>query len=199
MENLVQDVRYAFRKLAASPGFAVLTVMTLALGIGANTAMFSVLNGVILRPLAYPHPDQLMFITSQFPGLGFNQFWVSSPEFMEFRDWNKAFSSVGAYSVRAANLGAERPARPVTALVTSELMPTLGVQPRLGRAFTLADTLPGAEDVAVLSDSLWRSSFNADPGILGKTVKIDGLATRIVGVMPPGYDVHGQKSSCGSR
>ncbi|MEO7272079.1 MAG: ABC transporter permease, partial [Vicinamibacterales bacterium] len=193
MQNLMQDVRYAVRKLAASPGFAVLTIVTLALGIGANTAMFSVLNGVILRPLAYPAPNQLMFITSQFPGLGFNQFWVSSPEFLEFRDWNRAFSSVGAYSVRAANLGAERPSRPVTTLVTSELMPTLGVQPRLGRTFTLADTLPGAEDVAILSDTLWRTSFGADPAVLGKAPLIDGQPTRVVGIMPPGYDVHGQK------
>ena len=95
--------------------------------------------------------------------------------------------------MRAANLGTERPARPVTALVTSELMPTLGVSPRVGRAFTLADTLPGAEDVAILSDELWRASFSANPAAVGQTLKIDGVPTRIVGVMPRGYDVHGQK------
>ena len=193
MEAFIQDVRYAIRKLAGSPGFAVLTVLTLALGIGANSAIFSVVNGVVLRPLAYPEPGRLMFITSQFPALGFNQFWVSAPEFLEFRDWNRSFDSVGAYSVRAANLGTDRPARPVTALVTSELMPTLGVPPRVGRAFTLEDTLPGAEDVAILSDELWRTSFNGDAAVVGTTPKIDGLPTRIVGVMPPGFDVHGQK------
>ena len=107
---------------------------------------------MVLRPLAYPQPDRLMFITSQFPALGFDQFWVSAPEFIELRDWNTSFDAVGAYTVRAANLGTERPTRPVTALVTSELMPTLGVSPRVGRAFTLEDTLPGAEDVAILSD-----------------------------------------------
>ena len=79
MEDFIQDVRYALRKLGGSPGFAVLTVLTLALGIGANTAIFSVVNGVILRPLAYPDPSRLMFITSQFPALGFDQFWVSVP------------------------------------------------------------------------------------------------------------------------
>jgi predicted permease len=193
MEAFIQDVRYAIRKLAGSPGFAVLTVLTLALGIGANSAIFSVVNGVVLRPLAYPEPDRLMFITSQFPALGFDQFWVSAPEFLEFRDWNRSFDSVGAYAVRAVNLGTDRPARPVTALVTSELMPTLGVLPRVGRAFTLEDTLPGAEDVAILSEPLWRTSFNADVAVVGQTLKIDGLPTRIVGVMPPGYDVHGQK------
>jgi putative ABC transport system permease protein len=193
MEAFIQDVRYALRKLSGSPGFAALTVLTLALGIGANTAIFSVVNGVVLRSLPYPAPDRLMFITSQFPGLGFDQFWVSTPEFLEFRDWNRSFDSVGAYSVRAANLGTDRPARPTTALVTSELMPTLGVPPRLGRSFTLEDTLPGAEDVAILSDELWRTSFNSDPAVVGRTPKIDGLPTRIVGVMPPGYDVHGQR------
>ena len=91
MEAFLQDVRYALRKLAGSPGFAALTVLTLALGIGANTAIFSVVNGVVLRPLAYPDPGRLMFITSQFPGLGFDQFWVSTPEFLEFRDWNRSF------------------------------------------------------------------------------------------------------------
>ncbi len=193
MADFIQDVRYAIRKLTGSPAFAVLTVLTLALGIGANSAIFSVVNGVILRPLAYPQPERLMFITSQFPALGFDQFWVSAPEFLEFRDWNQSFDSVGAYTVRAANLGTDRPTRPVTALVTSELMPTLGVPPRVGRAFTREDTLPGAEDVAILSDGLWRTSLNANPAAVGQTLKIDGVPTRIVGVMPPGYDVHGQK------
>jgi putative ABC transport system permease protein len=193
METFVQDVKYALRKLANSPGFALLTVLTLALGIGANCAIFSVVNGVILRPLAYPEPERLTYITSQFPALGFDQFWVSAPEFLEFRDWNRAFNSVGAYTIRGSNLGADRPSRPTTALVTSELMPTLGVSPRVGRIFTLEDTLPGAEDVAILSDDLWRASFGADAGIVGRIVKVDGLPTRIVGVMPRGYDVHGQR------
>jgi predicted permease len=134
-----------------------------------------------------------MFITSQFPALGFDQFWVSAPEFIEFRDWNRAFESVGAYTVRAANLGTEQPSRPVTALVTHELMPTLGVQPISGRVFTREDTLPGAEDVAVLSHELWQGSFNGDPGVIGRIIKIDGASTRIVGVMPRGYDIHDQK------
>ena len=102
MESFVQDVRYALRKLAASPGFALLTVATLALGIGANCAIFSVVNVVILRPLAYPESGRLTFITSQFPALGFDQFWISAPEFLEFRDWNRAFDSVGGYSVLEA-------------------------------------------------------------------------------------------------
>src|SRR5262249_24985499 len=141
----------------------------------------------------YPEPGRLMFITSQFPGLGFDQFWVSAPEFLEFNQRNRSFETVGAYSVRAANLGTEVPSRPVTALVTHELMPALGVQPVRGRAFTREDTLPNAEDVAILSYELWQRAFGRDDGALNKVVEIDGVKTRIVGIMPPGYDVHDQK------
>src|SRR5512141_1000736 len=160
MEKLLQDVRFALRKLAKSPGFALLSVATLALGIGANTAIFSVLNAVLLRPLPYPHPERLPYITSQFPALGFDQFWVSPPEFVEFREWNRSFESVGAYTSRAANLGIERPIRPITAIVTDDLMTTLGVQPEMGRRFTREDTRPGGEDVAILSHELWQRAVN---------------------------------------
>jgi putative ABC transport system permease protein len=193
MISLRQDVRYALRKLRKSPGFAALTILTLALGIGANSAIFSVVNGVVLRPLPYPESQRLMFITSQFPSLGFDQFWVSAPEFIEFRDWNQSFEGVGAYTVRAANLGTDQPSRPVTALVTHELIPVLGVNPMLGRTFTREDTLPKAEDVAILSHELWKRSFGGNPAILGTTTTIDGVTTRIVGVMPAGFDVHDQR------
>ncbi len=193
MNSLTQDVRYALRKLRKSPGFATLTILTLALGIGANTAIFSVVNSVVLRPLPYPEPQRLMFITSQFPSLGFDQFWVSVPEFIEFRDWNQTFEGVGAYTVRAANLGTEQPSRPVTALVTHELIPVLGVNPLFGRSFSREDTLPGAEDVAILSYELWQRTFAGNPAVLGTITPIDGVSTRIVGVMPAGYDVHDQR------
>src|SRR5262249_26359105 len=118
MDNLRKDIRYACRTLARQPGFALVTIMTLALGIGANTAVFSVVNGVLLRPLGYPQPDRLELVTSQFPGLNFDQFWVSLPEFVEFRQHNQAYSDVGAYNIGAANLGTSSPSRPVRALVT---------------------------------------------------------------------------------
>ena len=193
MDTLFQDFRYALRGLRKNPGFALLTVLTLALGIGANTAIFSVVNGVVLRPLRYPEPKRLMFITSQFPGLGFDQFWVSAPEFLEFGQRNRSFDTVGAYTVRAANLGTDVPSRPVTALVTHELMPALGVQPIRGRMFTREDTLPNAEDVAILSYELWQRSFGSHENAFGTILDIDGVKTRIVGVMPRGYDVHDQK------
>ena len=189
-----QDLLYAFRHLWKNPGYALVTVLTLALGIGANTAIFSVVNGVVLRPLPYPEPGRLVFITTQFPALGFDQFWVSAPEFIEFRERNQAFEDVGAYRSGAVNLGTQdQPRRVVSAVITSELMPVLGVSPIRGRQFTRADTLPGAEDVAALSSELWRSAFGADESVLGRVIPIDGVPTRIVGIMPPGYDVHDQR------
>jgi len=193
MDSLFRNVRYAVRALRRQPGFTTIAVLTLALGIGANTAVFSVLSGVLLRPLPYPAPEQLEYITSQFPGLGFNQFWVSLPEFLEFRDHNQAFASVGAFSVGAANLGTATPSRPVRALVTAEFMPTLGVHPNAGRWFTEADTRPGAEEVAILSWDLWQRAFGGDPAVLNRVIDVNNIPNRIIGIMPPGYDIHDQK------
>jgi predicted permease len=194
MDKLKRDFVYAVRTLRKSPGYAVVTILTLALGIGANTAIFSVVHGVLLKPLGFPAPERLVFITSQFPTLGFDQFWVSAPEFLEFRDRNQAFENVGAYSAGAVNLGTEaQPQRVNSAVVTSELMPVLGVPPIRGRLFTREDTLPGAEDVAVLSTEVWRGSFNADEAVIGRTIQVDGVPTRVVGIMPAGYDLHDQK------
>ena len=186
-----QDFAYALRSLSKSPGYAAVTILTLALGIGANTAIFSVVNGVVLKPLPYPSPERLIFITSQFPKLGFDQFWVSAAEFIEFAENTRAFAQVGAYRAGASNVGTpDQPRRVTSAVITSELMPALGVAPIRGRQFTREDTLPGAEDVAVLSSELWRSAFGGDESIVGRTVPVDGAPARIVGIMPPGYDVH---------
>ncbi|MEO5894405.1 MAG: ABC transporter permease [Vicinamibacterales bacterium] len=194
MDRLKLDLVYAFRNLRKSPGYAVVTILTLALGIGANTAILSVVNGVILKPLPYPKPERLVFITSQFPTLGFDQFWVSSPEFLEFRERNQSFQEVGAYSSSAVNLGTQdQPRRVNSALVTSELMPVLAVQPIRGRVFTRDDTLPGAEDVAILSAEVWNTAFGSDETVVGRVVPIDGTPTRVVGIMPSGFDVHDQK------
>jgi len=193
METLLKDLRYALRNLRRNPGFTLLAVLTLALGIGANSAIFSVVNAVVLEPLPYPNPERLVFITSQFPSLGFDQFWISMPEFIEFRDHNKSFQTVGGYRVGAANLGAGRPVRPVTARVTDGLLQTLNVKPLLGRDLTVEDTRPGAEKVALLSYNLRQSAFGGSEDVLGRTVVIDAVTTRIVGVMPPGFDVHDER------
>ena len=189
-----QDLVYALRSLRKSPGYAAVTILTLALGIGANTAIFSVVNGVILKPLPYPSPERLDVHHQSVPGLGFDQFWVSAPEFLEFAESNRSFQQVGAYRAGAVNLGTpDQPRRVNSAVITSELMPVLGVAPIRGRQFTREDTLPGAEDVAMLSSELWRSAFGGDETVVGRAIPIDGAPTRIVGIMPPGYDVHDQR------
>src|SRR5215510_112038 len=193
VETTMQDLRYALRMLRKTPGFAAAAVLTLALGIGANTAIFSVLNAVILKPLEYQRPDRLMRLASTFPN--YDEFWISLPEYLEFREWTKAFSSVGAYQTWESNVSApDRPQRVRSMLATHDLFTTLRINPRLGRAFEEADNRPGAAEVAVLSDGLWRSSFGGDERIVGKAVEIDGVKRTVVGVMPAGFDVADQRT-----
>src|SRR4051794_13114902 len=160
---MMQNLRYALRTLAKSPGYAAVTILTLALGIGANTAIFSVVNGVLLKPLPFPRSDRLLFITSTFPTLGFDRFWVSVPEWVEFRQRNRSFQDVGAYREGSVNLGTpERPRRVSSALVTPNLMAVLGVAPLRGRLFTDPDAAVGAEDVGIISYGTWQSDFAGD-------------------------------------
>jgi predicted permease len=194
VERILQDVRWAVRSVVRAPGFAAVAILTLALGIGANTAIFSVVNGVLIQPLPFPHANQLVFITSQFPTLGFDQFPVDAAEYFELRERNHSFSDVGAYVTGAVNIGADgqQPARVASGIATASLFPTLGVAPRYGRTFTQEETLPNAAPVAVLSSELWQSTFAGDRGVVGKPIDVDGVKTTVVGIMPPGFDVHDQ-------
>jgi predicted permease len=192
VETTMQDLRYALRMLKKTPGFAAAAVLTLALGIGANTAIFSVLNAVILKPLEYQQPERLMKVVSTFPN--YDEFWISLPEYLEFREWTKAFSSVGIYQTSESNVSSpDRPQRVRSMLATHDLFTTLRVNPRLGRVFEEADNRPGAAEVAVLSDGLWRSSFGGDQQIVGKAIDIDGVKRTVVGVMPASFDVADQR------
>ena len=196
-----QDLRYSLRSLLRSPGYALVTVLTLALGIGANTAIFSVVNGVILRPLPYPNPDQLVFLTTQFPAFGFDQFWVSPPEYFEFREINQSFSAVGAFTTGEANLSAgDRPRRVRTANVDDRLLTALGIQPFAGRLFRKGETdltgpppAPGSPPVplppfTILSYETWQTAFGGR-NMIGQTVEVNGLTREVIGIMPPGADV----------
>jgi len=194
MRSVLQDLQYAGRLLVRSPAFTLLTVLTLALGIGANAAIFSVVDGVLLTPLPYRLPDRLMAVYSQFPGLGFDKFWVSGPEYLEFRRWNTSFQDVGAYVTGEVNVeGTDQPLRVRAAAATASLFSTLAVDPVLGRAYTQAEDLPNAEKTVVLSHGLWMRAFAGDRGILGKRVIIDGEPRTILGVMPPSFDIGGQR------
>src|SRR6185369_7864584 len=171
MDGLLRDLRHALRNLLRSPAFASVTVLTLALGIGANTAIFSVVNAVILRPLGYPKPDALIYISTQFPTLGFDQFWVSPPELFELRERTQSFSSIGAFATSNVNLSAtDRPRQVNTIQADADLFNTLGVAPWLGRTFAVAETRPGGANVAVLSYEVWQSAFGGSDAIVGRTV-----------------------------
>lgn len=167
-DTLWQDVRYAGRSLLRAPAFTIVTILTLALGIGANSAIISIVNSVILRPLDCPKPEQLMYLTTTFPSLGFDQFWVSPPEFFEFQELNQSFSEVGAYRTGEVNLTAgDRPVRVRSASVSDEILRVLGARPAEGRLFAEGETdvtgpapAPGAPPpqppaIAILSHELW--------------------------------------------
>jgi putative ABC transport system permease protein len=201
IDELTQDVRSAVRSLVRSPGFTAVAVLTLTLGIGANTAIFSIVNGVILRPFSYPKPDQLMFLTTQFPTLGFLQFWVSAPEYLEFRQINQSFADVGAYTLGEVNLSAgDRPLRVRSANVDEHLLNALGVQSGQGRLFAKGETditgtppaaggpPPQPPAIAILSYELWQSAFAGQP-MIGQKVEVNGVRREVIGIMRPGTDL----------
>jgi putative ABC transport system permease protein len=190
MTDLLADVRYALRSLIKNPGFAAVAVLTLALGIGANSAIFSVVNAVVLRPLAYDEPAELVAIATQFPTLGFDEFWVSPPEYLELKERNRVFESIGGYRSGQSSVGGmERPVRVTSATATADLFTTLGVPARMGRTYTAEEDLPNAEPVVVVSHELWQTALGADPAIIGRTIEVNGQQRQVVGVMPPGFDV----------
>jgi putative ABC transport system permease protein len=188
MESIWQDLRYGLRMLVKKPGFTAVAVFTLALGIGANTAMFSVLNTYLFRALPYPDPDRLVRVFRTSPH---SQSWPHSPgNFFDHREQNSVFEYMAAFVSIRPNLAA--PGEPAERLqgiaATSDFFQVLGVQPALGRVFTPEEHETGADGVAVLSDRFWISRFGGDPNVLGRTVLLDGQSVTIVGVMPPGFD-----------
>ena len=184
LELLRQDLRHAWRSLARTPGFALTVILVVALGVGANTAAFSLADFVLLRPLPFAEPDRLVKLWQSVPGYGRNEL---SPA--NYRDWRAAarsFSEIAAYTNREANLtGAAEPERLEIARATPELFGLLGVPAAMGRAISPADSAEG--QVVVLSHGLWRRRFGGDPGALGTTVRLDGEPYTVIGVMPPGF------------
>ncbi len=194
MQTLIQDIRFALRTLIRTPVVTGVAVLTLALGIGANSAIFSVVNGVILKPLDYEQPSELVFIASGFPTLGFDQFWMSGPEYRELKDWNQSFLDIGAYNTGEVSItGGDSPIRVSAAFATAELFGVLGVPAFMGRAIGRDDDVPQAEPVLVLSHGLWQRAFGGDRNVLGKVYEVNGTTRTIIGVMPQGFDVHDEK------
>lgn len=185
LETLLQDLRYGLRQLRRNPGFTAVAVLTLALGIGANTAIFSVVNAVLLRPLPYKDPGQLVWGAERF-GFSHGPAAVVSPDFTAWKDQNQVFQQIGAFEGGGgANLtGGGLPAHVSLTNATATLFPLLGVKPLLGRTFLPDENKRGGDHVAMLSERLWRGRFAADRHILGKTILLDGKPYTVVGVVP---------------
>jgi len=184
---MIQDLRYALRQLAKSPGFTVVALLTLALGIGLNTSMFSILNVLLFRALPYPDSDRLVRVFRTSPQ---SQVWPHSvANFLDHQAQNQSFERMAAAAWATFNLA--EPGAPAEQLhgmaVTADLFPVLGVQPEMGRWFSPDEDQPGRNQVVMITHELWSSRFAADPKIVGRTLRLNGENVTVVGVMPAGF------------
>lgn len=183
METFFQDLRYGFRMLRKNPGLTLVAVVTLALGIGANTAIFSIVNATLLRPLPFSEPQRLVWVWDVQPNYGNAP--SSYPEFLDWRNRNQVFESIAGYQGANFNLtGVGDPERVPGLLTTANFFSLLGVQPVLGRTFLDEEDRPGANPVVLLSQSFWKSHFGADPGLIGRTIVFNGKSHSVVGILP---------------
>ncbi len=188
MGNLLQDVRYGFRTLWKSPAFTLIAIAALALGIGANTVIFSVVNALLLRPLSFPHSEQLTAILVKDPDTGEHYSSYSYPNFQDIRDQNQVFEHVAAsYMTTAFLRTGDEPERLRGTYASADLFPLLGVNPLVGRAFSMEEEKPGSEQVIVLSYDLWQRRFGGDPAIVGQQLFINDQSRTVLGVMPQGF------------
>ncbi|MCI0339294.1 MAG: ABC transporter permease [Acidobacteria bacterium] len=189
MNNIWQDLRFGLRVLIKKPGFTIVAVLALALGIGANTAIFSIVNTVLLRPLPYQEANRLLLIWTKFlPDLPQN--WVSGPEVVDFRERNNSFEQLGVLAFQNYNLtGLGEPEQLQAGVVSANLFPILGVQPIFGRLFRPEEDQPGTGQVAILNHDFWQKRFAGNQQIVGQTISLDGRPFTVVGVMPPGFGV----------
>ncbi|MFZ0821196.1 MAG: ABC transporter permease [Candidatus Acidiferrales bacterium] len=192
MGTFLQDIRYAARMLLKNLGFTIAAVLCLTLGIGATTAIFSVVNTVLLRPLPYSHPEQLIRVYSQFPNFpkgGLSKFWFSAPEFLDLRKDSHSWASLDAWITGGVNLAGEtQPVRLTSAALSGGLLTSLGVSPVVGRVFGPSEDVPGPSTVADISYGVWKSVFGSDSNIVGRETLLNGRKCTILGVMPPGFE-----------
>jgi hypothetical protein len=186
MESLMQDLKYAARVLLKSPGFVLIAVLTLALGIGANTALFSVVNGVLLRPLPFPRPNEL-FVVSEKSAI-FDNFSISYPNFQDWQRSNSSFSSLVAYRNDDFSItGSGEAERVRVGMVSAGFFETLGVNPTRGRLFTADEDRKGSAPVALISAGLWQRKFGSAPDIIGKRITMNGDSYAVIGVIPASF------------
>ncbi|MEN3332077.1 MAG: hypothetical protein V7641_1442 [Blastocatellia bacterium] len=189
IECIRQDIGYGARILLKHPGFTFIAVFTLALGIAANTAIFSVVKSVLLRPLPYAQADRLLQLHFYAPSIDHEQTWIAARDVADFQAQSQSFAGVGLYGYAMLNLSQDSLPEAIYGLrVSAELLPTLGVTPALGRYFTSEEDQLGRNHVIILSDDLWRRRFAADPEIIGRSVQLSQEKYTVVGVMPPGFN-----------
>ena len=187
MDSIIKDIRYGIRSLLKRPGFTAIALTALALGIGANTAIFSLVNAVVLQPLPYSDPDRLVWVWGNIRNRS-SRASVAPADFLDFRSQNKTFEQFAASTTVSlpVNLtGTGEPERLSASAITGNYFDTLGVAPALGRGFSLENEKPGYDKVVVLSDALWKRRFAGDPGIIGKTIVLDGEVAEVIGVVGP--------------
>src|ERR1041384_5133754 len=188
MSNLFQDLRYGARILLKQPAITLVAVVTLALGIGANTAIFSLVNGILLRPLPFREPDRVVRLIPASPTLGLARWGVSQADFAAYRDQNRSFESVAIYNSTATNLtGSGEPERLPMTVVTADFFKVFGVNPLLGRTFAEGEDTQGRNLVCVISYAFWQRRFGGDPNIAGRILNLNNTPTQVVGVMPADF------------
>jgi predicted permease len=189
MHILLQDIRYCTRSLRKTPLFTLVALIALAIGIGANAAIFSVVNAVLLRPLPYASPDRLVMVWQSLPKMGQERLGASPPDYIDYRDRNRAFENMAGFESLDFNLAGEgTPERIKAARVTSSLFPTLGVATLLGRTISISEDQQGADKVVVLGYSLWKRRYNSDRTVLGRTITLDDQPYTVIGVMPDSFN-----------
>jgi predicted permease len=195
MNSLLHDLRYAVRSLRRSPGFTVIAVLVLALGIGATTAIFALLDSVALRPLAYPDAERLVWISSPVPGVGPDAVWGLSPAgYFHLRSENRTLDELGVYvgafgATQSTVTGTGEPRRVDGAVVSAGIFDALRARPALGRLFGPDEDRPGAPSVAVLGHGFWEREFGGDPGVIGSIIQINEMPAEIIGVLAPGIEL----------
>jgi len=183
LHSIYSDCRFALRQLRKSPGFTLVAVLTIALGIGANTALFSIVNGVLLNPLPYPHPEQLVEVAAKSPP--FSESSISYPNFLDWTKENHSFESLAGYRMNQLNLTEAGPAQNLKGIqISANFFPLLGIKPVIGRVFAVDEDKRGAAPVVMLSYGLWKTKFAGSPAVLGQSLTLNGSAYRIIGVVP---------------
>src|SRR5215216_5155330 len=191
METLFQDMRYGVRMLAKSRSLSAVAIIALMLGIGANTAIFSVVNAVLLRPLPYPEPERLIRIYEKSPQ--FDAMSISYPNFLDWQERNQSFEQMAAFRYDGFNLtGGDLPERIQGRFVSANFFSILGTRPALGRSFLPEEDKPGGNPVVILSNGLWQRRYGRDPNLVGKSLTINGKDYTVVGILPTDFNFYSQ-------